>query len=138
MLATGLVAASALIALFLGFGHLYLTYFTPSFQPRDPQLGQKLTEVPLVITRDRSFARANVGFHASHGFGLILLGAVYGYLALAQSAFFFQSHYLVAVGAVAWGCYLVLALRYWYVVPQLLAGLAFLCYAVGVATAYLG
>jgi hypothetical protein len=61
--------------------------------------------------------KAWVGFNASHGYGAILFGAVYGYLSLVHSAFLFQSPFLLSLGLLLLGGYVFLGKRYWFSVP---------------------
>ena len=61
--------------------------------------------------------RAWVGFNASHSYGLILFGAVYGYLALAHSDFLFQSVFLLSLGLMLLFGYAFLAKRYFFRIP---------------------
>jgi hypothetical protein len=61
--------------------------------------------------------RAWVGFNASHSFGAILFGAVYGYLAVVHSAFLFQSPFLLLLGLLLLAGYVVLGKLYWFSVP---------------------
>jgi len=61
--------------------------------------------------------KAWVGFNASHSFGAILFGLVYGYLALLHPAFLFGSAFLLVIGLVLLGGYLFLGVRYWFSVP---------------------
>jgi hypothetical protein len=42
--------------------------------------------------------RVWVGFNATHSFGLILFGALYGYLAIRHTVFLFHSWFLLALG----------------------------------------
>ncbi len=58
-----------------------------------------------------------IGFNASHSFGAILFGLVYGYLALAHSVFLFESTYLLVVGLTLLVGYTLLARRYWFSIP---------------------
>lgn len=58
-----------------------------------------------------------VGFNASHSLGAIFFGLIYGYLALAQGPFLFQSTFLLLLGLGALAGYLFLAKVYWFSVP---------------------
>src|SRR5919204_82482 len=49
-------------------------------------------------TRHTTMWKAWVGFNASHSYGLILFGTVYGSLALAHSDVLFQSVFLLSLG----------------------------------------
>jgi hypothetical protein len=116
-LSTALIAASAAIILFLGLAHLLFTFYGPSFKPRDRDLQQRMRDVSPVISRETTMWNAWVGFNASHSFGAILFGAVYGYLALMHSAFLFRSGFLLTLGLVLLCSYLWLAKRYWFRIP---------------------
>ncbi len=76
-----------------------------------------MQEVSPVITRQTTMWKAWVGFNASHSYGLILFGAVYGYLALAHSDFLFQSVFLLSLGLALLFGYVFLAKRYFFRIP---------------------
>ena len=116
-LATILIAASAAIILFLGCIHLCYTFHGRKLHPRDPELRARLESVSPVITRETTMWKAWIGFNASHSYGAILFGAVYGYLALVHSAFLFQSRFLLLLGLLLLAGYVFLGKRYWFSVP---------------------
>ena len=116
-LAPSLIAASAAIILLLGLIHLLYTFRGTQLHPRDAALQARLKEVSPVITRETTMWKAWVGFNASHSFGAILFGLVYGYLALAHSAFLFQSTFLLLLGLLLLAGYVVLGKVYWFSVP---------------------
>ena len=116
-LAPLLVAASAAIVMLLGLIHLLYTFHGPKLLPRDRDLKARMQEAPLVITRETTMWKAWVGFNASHSFGAIFFGAVYGYLSLAHSAFLFRSTFLLSLGLLLLGGYAFLGKRYWFSVP---------------------
>jgi hypothetical protein len=112
-----LLAASALVILSLGCAHLLFTFRGNKFHPRDSTLMARMQEVSPVISRRMSMWNAWVGFNASHSFGAMLFGLVYGYLALAQPSVLFSSWFLLAVGfALLAGC-VFLGWRYWFSTP---------------------
>jgi len=115
--APALVAFSAAIILLLGLIHLLHTFRGPKLRPRDAELEARLKQVSPVITRETTMWKAWVGFNASHSYGAIFFGVVYGYLALAHSAFLFQSTTLLAVGALLLAGYTFLGKRYWFSIP---------------------
>jgi hypothetical protein len=112
-----LVAVSATIIFTLGALHLWYTFRSNKLHPRDPELRVRLEQAPLVLTRQTTMWKAWVGFNASHSFGALLFGAVYGYLALVHSVFLLQSSFLLALGLLALVAYAYLAMRYWFKVP---------------------
>ena len=87
------IAASAAVILLLGLMHLFYTFRGPLLHPRDPDLMARMMAVSPVITRETTMWRAWVGFNATHSFGLILFGALYGYLAIRDSAWLFHSRF---------------------------------------------
>jgi hypothetical protein len=131
-----LIATSATIALFLGLAHIYLTFFTRAFAPRDAALEEKLKSVSPRISGQTTMSRAWVGFHASHALGIIFFGLVYGYLALAARDFLIRSPFFVVLGALVLLSYVVLAKLYWHNRALVGVALALACYVAGVAVAY--
>jgi hypothetical protein len=116
-IASSLVAASAAILLLLGLAHLLFTFHGPKLWPRDPELRTRMREVSPVITRQTTMWKAWIGFNASHSIALILFGAVYGYLALAQSEFLFRSVFLLGLGLLVLLAYVFLAKSYFFRTP---------------------
>ena len=112
-----LLTASAAVLLLLGLLHLFYTFHGPKLLPRDAALQERMSSVSPVITRETTMWKAWVGFNASHSFGAILFGLVYGYLALLHPAFLFESGFLLAVGLALLAGYTFLGARYWFSVP---------------------
>jgi hypothetical protein len=103
--------------MFLGLAHLLFTFYGPKMLPRDRELIARMQETNLVLTSEATMWKAWIGFNASHSLGVILFGAVYGYLSLAHSAFLFQSTYLLSLGLLMLLVYVFLAKRYWFSIP---------------------
>ena len=80
--------------------------------------------------------KAWIGFNASHSYGAILFGAVYGYLALVHSAFLFQSRFLLLLGLLLLAGYVFLGKRYWFSVPFRGIVLASALYGVGLVVGW--
>ena len=116
-LAATLIAASAAVVLGLGCAHLLFTFRGNKFYPRDAQLLARLKEVSPVITRQTTMWKVWVGFNASHSYGAILFGLVYGYLSLAEPAVLFGSWFLLVVGLAMLGGYIFLGWVYWFSTP---------------------
>lgn len=116
-IASSLVLMSAAIILLLGLIHLVYTFRGSKLHPRDAALEARMKEVALVLTRETTMWRAWVGFNASHSYGAILFGLVYGYLAVAQSSLLFESPFLLLVGLLLLAGYAVLGKVYWFSVP---------------------
>jgi len=116
-LAPCLVAASAAIVLLLGLLHLLYTFRGSKLHPRDAALEARMKEVSPVLTRQTTMWKAWVGFNASHSYGAILFGLVYGYLAVAHGSFLFQSPFLLLIGLCLLAGYVFLGKVYWFSVP---------------------
>jgi hypothetical protein len=116
-LASWLFAASAAIVLVLGLLHLLYTFRGRKLHPRDPELTLRLQAVSPVITRQTTMWKAWIGFNASHSFGAILFGVVYGYLALAHGELLFRSPFLLAIGLLLLAGYVALGKLYWFSIP---------------------
>jgi hypothetical protein len=124
-----LVAGSSAIVLVLGLVHLLYTFHGQKLLPRDRELQTRMQEVSPVITRQTTMWKAWVGFNASHSFGLILFGAVYGYLAVAHSSVLFHSVFLLSLGLVLLLGYIFLARKYFFYIPLRAVLLATFLYA---------
>ena len=131
-LAAVLIAVAAFVVLALGAAHLALTFIGTKLHPRDPELAEHLRRVSPRITGRTTMWRAWVGFNASHSFGAILFGLIYGYLALAHAPLLLDSPYLLGVGGAMLGGYVVLAKRYWFRAPLTGLLLASAAYGAGV------
>jgi len=116
-LARSLVAASAAIILLLGLIHLLYTFRGSKLHPRDAALEARMKEVSPVLTSETTMWKAWVGFNASHGYGAILFGLIYGYLAVAHGSFLFQSPFLLLVGLCLLAGYVFLGKAYWFRIP---------------------
>ena len=116
-LAPALLAASAAIVLLLGLVHLLYTFRGPELRPRDADLQARMEEASPVLTRETTMWKCWVGFNASHSMGAILFGVIYGWLALVQGPFLFQSWFLLGVGLAFLGGYVVLGRLYWFSIP---------------------
>lgn len=101
----------------LGAVHLWYTFVGNKLHPRDDGLRERLDQVSPVITRETTMWKAWIGFNASHSYGAMLFGAVYGYLALVHDAFLFRSGFLLTLGLLALVAYAFLGKRYWFRVP---------------------
>jgi len=117
MLDSYFIVTAAAIVLTLGLAHLLYTFRGTKLHPRDDALKQRMQEVSPVITRETTMWRCWVGFNASHSFGAILFGWLFGYLALAHAGFFFDTPFLWVTGLVFLAGYGVLGRRFWFSIP---------------------
>lgn len=132
-----LVAASAAIVLVLGLLHLTFTFRGTRLHPRDAGAMHAMQQSALRITRETTVWRAWIGFNASHSFGLMLFGAIYGCLALLEPAVLFGSIFLRPIGLALLLGYVVLARLYFFSVPFRGVVLATMLYIAGLVLAAL-
>jgi hypothetical protein len=137
LIGPALVAACSAILLLLGLAHLLFTFYGPKLLPRDRDLQTRMQEVSPVITRQTTMWRAWIGFNASHSCGLILFGAVYGYLALAHGRLLFESVFLLALGLMVLFGYVFLSKRFFFRFPLRSVLLATLLYLVALMVGWL-
>ena len=130
-----LVAASAAIALLLGFLHLAYTFFTRKFSPRDGELESYMRRVSPRISSQMTMWRAWISFNASHSLGLILFGAIYAYLSLFAWTLLVHSAFLIGLGIAFFVSYLLLAKLYWFRSPLIGVALAASLYVLGILIA---
>jgi len=135
MLGPILVVASCVIVFGLGSAHLALTFFSNRFEPRDAEVAAKLRVVSPIISRDMTMHQAATGFHISHSMGPMLLGLIYGYLAICHFDFLLQSTFLMTLGSLTLAVYLVTAKIYWFKVPLRGIALALVLYLLGLGIA---
>jgi len=132
-IASLLVAASAALMFVLGALHLLYTFRGRKLHPREAETLRAMQQSTLRITRQATVWQAWTGFNASHSFGLLLFGLIYGYLALAVPALLFGSLFLRGVGVVVLLGYVFIAHRYFFSVPFRGAVLAAAFYCAGIA-----
>jgi hypothetical protein len=132
MKSSAFIAGSAAVILLLGLLHLLYTFRGPKLHPRDPDLTARMMAVSPVITRETTMWRAWVGFNATHSFGLILFGALYGYLAVRHSPLLLHSWFLLVLGFAILLGYAVIAKLYFFTAPFRGVVLAAVLYLIGI------
>jgi hypothetical protein len=124
---------SASIVFTLGVVHLVYTFSGPMLTPRDPALQISMSHISPVITKETTMWRCWVGFDASHSMGLILFGLIFGFLVLAHSQLLFRSPFLLVVGLVVLGGFVVLSKVYWFSAPFTGTSISLACYVASIA-----
>lgn len=130
-----LLFVSSAIVLVVGALHLSSTFLGSDLEPRDPALEARMKEVSPNVTDQSTMWKGWIGFNAGYGLGLVLFGALYGYLSLFHFQTLRQSWFLLAAGAVFLGGQVVLAQRYMFSIPITIFASALVLYLAGVVTA---
>ncbi|MBK8006951.1 MAG: hypothetical protein IPK12_24635 [Gemmatimonadetes bacterium] len=128
-----LVVGSALVIFTLGALHLLFTFVGTRLHPREAAVRAAMEAAHPVLTRETTMWRTWIGFNASHSYGALLFGLVWGYLAVVRPEVLFGSAFLLGLGLVALLGYLWLGYRYWFSVPRhgILVATVFYSVAVG-------
>jgi hypothetical protein len=125
------ITLSAIIIFALGVLHLIYTFRGDKLHPRDAALQSAMAAGSPVISRETTMWRAWIGFNASHSFGAMLFGLIYGYLAVFHGAFLFQSWFLLGLGLLLLLGYIAFGWVCWFSAPFRGISLATLFYASG-------
>ena len=131
--ARALMVLSSSIIFTLGAIHLAYTFWGPKLIPRDPALQISMKQVSPVITKETTIWQCWVGFNVTHSMGLILLGLVFGFLALAHGQILFQSPFLLVIGLAMLSALVVVCKVYLFSVPLTGVGIALACYIASIA-----
>jgi hypothetical protein len=101
----------------LGTWHLWYTFFTTKFNPRNKTVIEEMKNTSPVLTRDTTIWKAWIGFNASHSAGAIFLGMTNGLLA-GKYFYVIENSFLLSFLTIASSVfYLWLAKKYWFAAP---------------------
>jgi hypothetical protein len=123
-----LIVSGSMIFLVLGTLHLYYTFFSEKFLPRNPVATSEMKKTSLRMTKTTTVWNAWIGFNASHSSGAIYFGLV--------NLFLVFSSFDLLQSSVAWPLlntltalfYLYLSKKYWFKVPFLGMLTASICF----------
>lgn len=133
MLAQTLMIAGAAVMGVLGTAHLVYTFCTDKFDPNDVSTKAAMQASHPVLTRRTTLWRAWVGFNASHSLGAMLFATIYLILAISHIELLFTSPALAWLAVVGSGCYLLLAVRYWFRTPLIGCAISTACFTCAAA-----
>lgn len=116
-----LYAAGALPPLALGAIHALYTWrdrINPRmFAPASRELLQDLRAASPRVSGATTLWRAGLGFHFSHSLGMLMVGALYLWLGLAQPLLLIGQPPLLWAAPLIAAAYALLAWRYWFAIP---------------------
>ena len=136
MLSKILWLAGSAIFFILGAIHLYYTFFTTKFDPRNRSVTGVMENTSPRLTHETTMWKAWTGFNASHGAGAMFIGLVNILLALKyfyviEDSFLFS--FLTIITSVF---YLWLAKRYWFSIPFYSLLVATICFVASPVTSF--
>jgi len=135
-LETILMVISALIIFILGVVHLTYTFWMPKLTPRDADLKSKMETAAPVVSSETTMWKCWVGFNASHSFGLVFFGFIYGYLAIYKQEVLFGSIFLLLIGFLLLAGLAVISKLYWFNAPFGGVCISLMCYLASVVLTF--
>lgn len=120
-------AGSSVVAI-LGVLHLYYTFFSNKFFPRNERLIDDMKSVSPVLTDEMSIWKGWISFNATHSSGAIFFGVLNFYLAFRYFEMLKTDHFFFLFSILCVGYYIWLAKKYWFKTIFIYVLLAFTCF----------
>ncbi len=112
---------------FLGAIHLFYTFFSNKFSPRNEKLENEMKETSPVLTKHTSMWDAWIGFNGSHSSGAIFIGLTNMYLAVKYFSLLQTDDAFFVFNILTITFYVWLAKKYWFKIPLTGITLALIC-----------
>ena len=137
MVAKGLWLAGSAIFFILGIVHLYYTFFTTKFDPRNKNIINEMKSTSPRLTNETTVWKAWIGFNASHSAGAIFIGLINIILA-AENFSVIENSFLVSFCTILTSVfYLWLAKKYWFTIPFIGILIAVCCFIIAPVITFL-
>lgn len=134
-----LLVAGGSHALMTVFDTVRPTFFAPqeaSLRPGLEATGIELRRLAPGGDPGRpSMWRAWLGFNISHGLGVFAFGLLALFVALAEPSLLMRAASIPFLAVAVTATYFVVALRFWFWLPSLIAGTSTVCFAIAAAIA---
>ncbi len=124
-----LIVSGSSIFLLLGSLHLYYTFFSDKFLPRNPGLASEMNNTSPRLTRGTTMWKAWIGFNASHSSGAMYIGLINIVLVIVDPGILIQSFALPMINILTVAFYIFLGKKYWFRIPlagMVIAGFCFI------------
>jgi hypothetical protein len=128
LIAKILITIGSMIFIVLGGIHMFYTFFSNRFSPRNSLTETEMRQTSPVLTKQTTMWNAWIGFNASHSLGAIFFGAINILLTSSFFTVFENSTGLIIMDSITILFYFFLAKRFWFKIPLtgiLLSGLCF-------------
>ena len=112
---------------FLGAIHLFYTFFSNKFSPRNEKLENEMKETSPVLTKHTSMWDAWIGFNGSHSSGAIFIGLTNMYLAVKYFSLLQTDDAFFVFNILTITFYVWLAKKYWFKIPLTGITLTLIC-----------
>ena len=120
----------SLIILVLGTIHLFYTFFTNKFSPRNKKLEEEMKSAMPYLTRQTTMWKGWIGFNASHSSGAMFIGIINFYLAVKYFTLFQSDNFFFLINILTIGFYVWLAKKYWFKIPLIGISISLTCFIV--------
>lgn len=122
--------AGSAIFFILGTLHLYYTFFTGKFNPRNKNVIEDMKNTSPQLTNETTMWKAWIGFNASHSAGAIFIGLI-NILLAAENFSVIENSFLLSLCTILTSVfYLWLAKRYWFSIPFIGILVAVCCFII--------
>jgi hypothetical protein len=105
------------IYLVLGALHLFYTFFTTKFDPRNKDVIEEMKNTSPRLTNETTLWKTWIGFNASHSTGAIFFGSINAILAIEYFPVIENSFLISLLTICTSGFYLWLGKKYWFSIP---------------------
>lgn len=126
----------------LGFAHGVYTWIERSrpfrLTPHKAEVREAMMGSTLKIHPATNVWRAWLGFNFSHSVGAVTFGLIYLILAVSEFDTLTANPLLLWLPVSVSGAFVLMAWRYWFIIPLVGTALGFACFAAGVGLAVAG
>jgi len=126
----------------LGFAHGVYTWIERSrsfrLTPHKAEVRDAMMGSTLKIHPKTNVWRAWLGFNFSHSVGAVTFGLVYLILASSELDLLIGNPLLLWLPVAVSGAFVLMAWRYWFIIPLVGTALGFVCFIAGVGLAVRG
>ncbi len=131
----GFFIAGSIPFLLLGVVHGVYTWIerTRPFRlaPRNADVREAMMSTQLKFHPKTNLWRAWLGFNFSHSLGAVVFGLIYLILATSDFDVIIENTVLLWLPLIVSGLFVLLAWRYWFILPLIGTGIGFVSFAVG-------
>lgn len=126
----------------LGFAHGVYTLIEERrpfrLTPHKPEVREAMKSSTIAIHPTTNMWRGWLGFNYSHSVGAVAFGLIYFILAQSEFETLAGNPLLLWLPVVVSGSFVLMAWRYWFIIPLVGTALGFVCFAAGTGLVFGG
>jgi hypothetical protein len=112
-----LIITGSFILATLGGLHLFYTFFSDRFSPRNALAETEMKNTSPRLTGRTTMWKAWVGFNASHSLGALFFGVINIFLVVSYFTIYSESWLIHVINLLTLGFYFFLGKAYWFRIP---------------------